>query len=117
MLGLSRRAVQGYEEMGLVQPSARNKYGHLLYDEKAVRRIAGIRYCQKLGLELKDILGMTAEDPMEQCRELENRLMNLQKRKCEISYLLEKTKEMIEALKSGEGDFPEVIYEIIKEDL
>ena len=117
MLEISRRAVQGYEKLGLIQPSARNKYGHLLYDEKAVRRIAGIRYCQKLGLELKDILEMTAEDSKEQCRELENRLMNLQKRKREISYLLEKTKEMIEALKSGEGDFPEVIYEIIKEDL
>ena len=34
-LGVSRRAVQGYEKAGLVAPSGRNKYGHLLYDEKA----------------------------------------------------------------------------------
>ena len=62
MLGLSRRAVQGYEKAGLIRPSARNKYGHLLYDEKTVSRIAGIQYCQKLGFELKDILEMTKEE-------------------------------------------------------
>ena len=117
MLGLSRRAVQGYEKAGLIRPSARNKYGHLLYDEKTVSRIAGIQYCQKLGFELKDILEMTKEESGELCRELENRLGDLQEKKKEIRYLIDKTREIVVALKTGEGSFPEVIYEMIKEDL
>jgi len=54
-LGLSRRVIQGYEEYGLVKPSSRNKYGHLLYDQETVRRMAYIRFLQDLGLELKEI--------------------------------------------------------------
>ena len=42
MLGVSRRAVQGYEKAGLVVPTGRNKYGHLLYDESAQQRVAQI---------------------------------------------------------------------------
>ena len=117
LLGLSRRAIQGYEKLGLVKPSARNKYGHLLYDEKTLSRIAGIQYCQRLGLKLKDILAMTKEDSGALCGELENRLADLQKCKKEIGYLTEKTKDIIDVLKTGEGDFPEVIYEIIREDV
>lgn len=117
MLGLSRRAVQGYEKAGLIRPSARNKYGHLLYDEITVSRIAGIQYCQKLGFELKDILEMTKEESGKLCRELENRLGDLQEKKKEIRYLIDKTRKIVVALKTGEGSFPEVIYEMIKEDL
>ena len=54
-LGLSRRVIQGYEEYGLVKPSSRNKYGHLLYDQETVNMMAYIRFLQDLGLELKEI--------------------------------------------------------------
>ena len=37
-LGVSRRALQGYETA-----SGRNKYGHLLYDKDAEMRIAQIK--------------------------------------------------------------------------
>lgn len=39
-LEVSRRAIQGYENAGLVKATGRNKYGHLLYDDKAKERIA-----------------------------------------------------------------------------
>ena len=54
-LKLSRRAIQGYEKVGLVAPSGRNKYGHLLYDETKVERIRLIRFYQQLGFRLKEI--------------------------------------------------------------
>ena len=54
-LGVSRRAVQGYEKAGLVSPTGRNKYGYLLYDERATNRIARIRFYQKLGLTVREI--------------------------------------------------------------
>lgn len=38
-VGVSRRAVQGYEKAGLVSATDRNKRGYLLYDEKAQEKI------------------------------------------------------------------------------
>ena len=53
--GVTRRAVQGYEQAGLVSASDRNKYGHLLYDENAQKRIARIKLYQQLGFKIKEI--------------------------------------------------------------
>ena len=53
--GVSRRAVQGYENAGLVRATAKNKYGHLLYDELEEERIKRIKLFQDMGLSLKDI--------------------------------------------------------------
>lgn len=53
--GISRRAIQGYEKAGLVQPYEKNKYGHLLYDQKTVERIERIRLYHQLGFKVKEI--------------------------------------------------------------
>ena len=55
VLEVSRRAVQGYENAGLVSATGKNKYGHLLYDEEAQRRIKQIRLLQQLGFKVKEI--------------------------------------------------------------
>ena len=52
-LGVSRRALQGYEKAGLVISSGRNKY--LLYDKDAEMRIAQIKFYQQLGFSIKEI--------------------------------------------------------------
>ena len=54
-LRVSRRAVQGYEKWGLLAPTDKNKYGHLLYDQLAVERIQTIRFYQRAGFALKEI--------------------------------------------------------------
>lgn len=64
VLEVSRRAVQGYENAGLVSATGKNKYGHLLYDEEAQRRIKQIRLLQQLGFrvkEIKDIIDAPSE--------------------------------------------------------
>ena len=64
VLEVSRRAVQGYENAGLVSATGKNKYGHLLYDEDAQRRIKQIKLLQQLGFrvkEIKDIIDAPAE--------------------------------------------------------
>lgn len=52
---VSRRAIHGYEEAGLVSASQKNKYGHLLYDAGAVQRISQIKLYQKFGYSIKEI--------------------------------------------------------------
>lgn len=54
-LGISRRTVQGYEKWGLLAPTGKNKYGHLLYDQQAKERIQTIRFYQRAGFSLKEI--------------------------------------------------------------
>ena len=53
--GVSRRAVQGYEKAGLVQPSGRNERGWLLYDSAAQELIRTIRTYQRFGFPVKEI--------------------------------------------------------------
>ena len=53
--GISRRAIQGYENVGLVRPYEKNKYGHLLYDQETVERIEKIRLYHQIGFKVKEI--------------------------------------------------------------
>lgn len=54
-LGVTRRAVQGYEKVGLVSFSGKNKYGYLLYDEIAIEKIRIIKMYQDFGFAIKEI--------------------------------------------------------------
>ena len=54
-LGVTRRAVQGYEAAKLVSPSGKNKYGYLLYSEAEQNRIKEIKQYQKFGFQIKEI--------------------------------------------------------------
>ena len=54
-LQVSRRAIQGYEKVGLVAASGKNKYGYLLYNPEAQERIRRIKLYQQLGFRLKEI--------------------------------------------------------------
>lgn len=54
-LNVSRRSIQCYEQVGLLKPSAKNKYGHLLYDEQAFQRAQMIRFLQQLGFKLEEV--------------------------------------------------------------
>lgn len=60
--GITRRNIQEMEKKGLVTSTARNHYGHLLYDEKTIKKIVVIRFLQKCGLSLIDIKAFFAMD-------------------------------------------------------
>ena len=53
--GVSRRAVQGYEQAGLVTPTGRNERGYLLYDNSEQEKIKKIRFFQDMGFSIKEI--------------------------------------------------------------
>ena len=54
-VGVSRRAVQGYEQAGLVSPTGKNERGYLLYSEFEQEKIKKIRFFQDMGFSLKEI--------------------------------------------------------------
>lgn len=54
-VGVSRRAVQGYERAGLVIPTGKNERGYLLYSESETEKIRQIKFFQEMGFSIKEI--------------------------------------------------------------
>lgn len=54
-VGVTRRAVQGYEKVGLVSATSRNERGYLLYDEEAEEKIKKIKLFQEMGFTIREI--------------------------------------------------------------
>ena len=100
-LEVSRRAVQDYEKAGLVSASARNKYGHLLYDKNAEERIAQIKFYQQLGFSLKEITAIIDAPNTVIKSALEIQVQKLQKEKMETDALIEKANQIISYLSDG----------------
>ena len=97
-LGVSRRALQGYEKAGLVAASGRNKYGHLLYDDDAEIRIAQIKFYQQLGFSIKEITMIIDEPNAEIQTALERQVRKLKEEKTEMDELIERANQMISRL-------------------
>ena len=97
-LGVTRRAVQGYEKRGLVKPSARNKYGHLLYDDQAQKRIALIKDYQRLGFKLKEIEFLIDASDELVTAALERQVIKLQEEHEEKAVLIDMAKKWIESI-------------------
>lgn len=96
MLDVSRRAVQGYEKAGLVAPTGRNKYGHLLYDESAQQRVAQIKLYQQLGFRVKEIKAvMEASDEVFRAA-IEQQIFRLKEEREKIDGLIRIACEMID---------------------
>ena len=99
VLEVSRRAVQGYENAGLVSATGKNKYGHLLYDEEAQWRIKQIRLLQQLGFKVKEIKEII-DAPDEVLRKAVER--QIESLKAEIEYkeeIIRQAKKMVNTSK------------------
>jgi DNA-binding transcriptional MerR regulator len=53
--GVSRRALQYYDEIGLLPPSTVKESGYRQYDDESLRRLWGILFYKELGVSLDDI--------------------------------------------------------------
>lgn len=97
-LGVTRRAVQGYEKAGLISATDKNKYGHLLYDTNIQERVRNIKLYQRFGFTLKEIQGLIdAPGPIIKAA-LEKQVWKLKGDREEIEFLIEKAYEIINSL-------------------
>ena len=97
-LGVSRRAVQGYEKAELVRATGRNKYGHLLYDEEAQKRIAEIKLYQDMGFKVKEIKALIDAPGSERKEALQRRVSGMREEQKKKERLIRTACEMIAAL-------------------
>ncbi len=96
--GVSRRAVQGYEALGLVRSSGKNKMGYLLYDEDAERRVHQIRRLQEVGFSLKTIKAVIDAPNQVMLEALQNRAAALEREYEQVDEKLHTIEQMIREL-------------------
>lgn len=98
IVGVSRRIIQGYENAGLMKPTNKNKFGHLLYDEKALHRAMFVRFLQRLGFKLKEIKELidAPNDVMKEA--LVERIGKLEGEKAELDQIIRKARIYVENL-------------------
>lgn len=77
LVGVTRRAVQGYETSGLVAATGKNKMGHLLYDKTAVDTIKEIKRYQDCGFSLTEIKNLKYMSQSEKQQVLESKIQFL----------------------------------------
>lgn len=97
-LQISRRTIQGYEKMGLVVPSGRNKYGHLLYDASCREQIRTVRFYQQMGFSLKEIKWLLAAENAMKKAALEKRVERLEQDHARLHQIILQAKMYIAML-------------------
>lgn len=98
LLNISRRIIQCYEKAGLLKPTTRNKYGHLLYGENEVQRAKQIRFFQGLGFKLREIREIIDEPKEVLKHALKKRVEVLEKEHVEMSELIQEAYTFMETL-------------------
>lgn len=97
-LGVSRRAVQGYEKAALVIPSGKNKYGHLLYGDSERERIRLIRFYQQMGFSLKEIKKLLDAPDVVKKSVLQAQVEKMEAEHAHLLELIQQAKEHIATL-------------------
>lgn len=97
-LGVSRRAVQGYEKAGLVSAEGKNERGYLLYNEDTQEKIDRIKLYQQFGFTIKEIKWLMNAPACELKRALEKQVEKMKGEKMEMDALIEKAQELIHSL-------------------
>ena len=95
---VTRRAVQVYEEMGLVTPTGKTSRGYLLYDEIAQERIKIIRRYQGLGFSLKEVQEIIDASSEVKRKALLDRIEKLKDEGRNIEKQIKVATELLEAL-------------------
>ncbi|MCI8691259.1 MAG: MerR family transcriptional regulator [Lachnospiraceae bacterium] len=97
-LGVTRRAVQGYEKANLVSRVGKNKYGYLLFGEAERDRIRRIKLYQQFGFKIKEIKNLIDAPDCIVKETLERQVLILKKEQEELNTLIEIAKELIAEL-------------------
>lgn len=97
-IGVTRRAVQGYERAGLVSATCRNERGYLLYDEKAQEKIKKIKLFQEMGFTIREIQDLDHAPSHELKAALEVRVEKLRMEDGRVNEMIRVAMEMLREL-------------------
>ena len=95
LVPVSRRAIQGYEQAGLVAPIGKNKYGYHLYNEEAIEKIKMIKQYQDFGFSMKTIKKLLEAQKEEYIVMMIERLTGMKKEVLELEMNIRKLQQII----------------------
>ena len=98
--GVTRKIVQTYENYGLVKATTKNKYGYLLYDDAAVKKIKKIRLYQRFGYRLSEIAKLEYMTVDEQVMILKEKINNMYDNQSDTAELIGMAEQLLENLRS-----------------
>lgn len=98
LMGISRRALQGYEKAGLVSHTGKTDRGYFLYDEMAQRRIQEIRFYQDMKFKIRDIKELLNAPKEEKRKLLENQIGVLEREHQQIQGTIDEAIKLLEKL-------------------
>lgn len=88
IVGITRRTLQGYEEIELQKPTETTEGGYWLYDEAAIERLIFIQIFVEAGYERKKIKQMLDSDEINLYEELNNAIVVLKEKQKRISGMI-----------------------------
>lgn len=97
-LGVTRRAVQGYEKAGLVCAVDKNERGYLLYDEEAQEKIDRIKVYQQFGFTIKEIHFLMNAPRCELKKALEAQVEKMKRERRTMDSLIQKAYDIINTM-------------------
>ena len=87
-IGVTRRTLQGYNELGLVKPSAKTEAGYWLYDEESIGKLAIIQVFVEIGYKRAQIKKILSRPDLNLKREFEVAIEALQNKKTKIDEMI-----------------------------
>lgn len=98
LMQISRRALQGYEKMGLVSHTGKTDKGYYLYDEVAQQRIREIRFYQDMRFKIREIKELIDAPKAEKRKVLEAQIEVLEKESQQIKITIDEATKLLEKL-------------------
>ena len=95
---VTRRAVQGYEKIGLLKTSHKDSRGYLLYDFNDQQRVQKIKQFQQFGFQLKEIKDIIDAPNDILKKELENKVLELEQKQMDLKEVILEIHALIESL-------------------
>jgi DNA-binding transcriptional MerR regulator len=87
-IGVTRRTLHYYDEIGLLSPTVRTESGYRLYDDMAVEKLFKILLLSELGYSLNDIQEMMNNPDVDLRESIGNQIEILNKKKARLENLI-----------------------------
>ena len=113
LLGVTRKTLRGYDEIGLLHPTDKTQSDYWLYDEKAIRILMAIQIFVEAGYtrkEIKDIFESSEMGFSDVIKQLETRLNDKKK---QIEEMQKRTEAMLNLLDFFEKVNKEIPFDVL----
>ena len=111
--GLTTRTLHHYETLGLLRPAQRSPAGYRLYDDASLAQLHSVLAYRYLGLPLKEIAALLANDPPPLRALLQHQAALVEERIGQHQRLLHALQRCTKALDDGSAELDETLLGVI----